>query len=79
MALVYDLMGETENAEKELLRTIELAPGNASLRNQLAAFYHEKGRQQEAVAQWEESLRLNPGDKKIQMRLEKVREITTYP
>lgn len=71
MALVYDLMGETDKAEKALLRTIELAPGEAPLRNQLAAFYHEKGRQQEAVAQWEESLRLNPGDKKIEMRLDK--------
>lgn len=73
MALVYDLMGETEKAEKELLRTIELSPANASLRNQLAAFYDEKGRHQEAIAEYEESLRINPGDKKIQMRLGKER------
>ncbi|MEA1928598.1 MAG: hypothetical protein U9N73_10360, partial [Candidatus Auribacterota bacterium] len=70
MAITYDQLGETAKAEDELLLTIELSPKNAFLRNQLAAFYIEKGRRDEAIAQWEKSLRINPGDKKIQMRLD---------
>jgi hypothetical protein len=74
MALVYDLMGKTNEAERELLLTIELSPNDPALRNQLGAFYLEKGRRKEAIAQWEESLRINPGDKKIQIRIDEARE-----
>ncbi len=79
MALVYDLLGETDKAEKALLRTVELAPDDASLRNQLAAFYWSKNRRPEAIAQWEESLRIDPGDKRVGIQLKAAREQSLRP
>lgn len=74
MALVYDLMGEYSLAEKELLRTIELAPDNPALLNQLAAFYEHKERHREALRRWKESHQLNPRDLKVRNKIEELQK-----
>ncbi len=73
MALVHDLLGDREAAEKLLLQAVEIDPEDASLLEQLGAFYYYHGRVGEAIERWEAALILRPGEGRILRQLQEAR------
>jgi hypothetical protein len=69
-AAIHELVGENGKAEENLREALQIAPRDVSLHLQLGEFLSRRGRMDEAIGEWEEALRLQPGDARIKMRLE---------
>jgi len=54
--------GRNQEAEEHLRRATAIAPANAEAHNNLGLVLARQGRHREAVVEYEESLRLKPGD-----------------
>lgn len=72
-AILEETLGRKEEAESLLRAALRLAPDNAGLHNQLADFFIRQGRREEAVTEWEQSLKIEPRDKRIRLKLKAVR------
>lgn len=72
-AMVRDLLGETDAAERLLLQAVEIAPADPAIREQMAGFYQFYRRFGEAIPHWEAALRLQPGKERLIRQLEEAR------
>ncbi|MDD5557897.1 MAG: tetratricopeptide repeat protein [bacterium] len=65
--------GRMEEAAAAFLRALSLDPRSVAARNNLAALYRMTGRRDDAVREWEEVLRVEPGNEIALKNLESVR------
>jgi superkiller protein 3 len=58
----YELKGKPgwKQAEAYYLKAVQFAPGNAQLRHKLGALLQQEGRYQEAIAEYQKAIALNP-------------------
>lgn len=62
VGLIYQQLGERENAANEIREAIRLEAGNADLHITLAIFYHEQRDANSALAEYREAVRIAPYD-----------------
>lgn len=67
-------IGRFEEAERDFLRTLSKDPRSIRARNNLGMLYLKTGRKDEAIKQWEEVLRLEPGNSFARDKLDAVRK-----
>lgn len=65
LANAYLQMGEPDLARAELLRSLQLDPGNAGARTQLAALYSSTGQRELAIEEARRVLEQRPGDVRL--------------
>jgi Flp pilus assembly protein TadD len=69
LGISYDQEGRFEEAEEAYGKAIELAPGWAGFRNNLAASYLHSGNRAKAVHEFQEALRLDPHNRFAEVNL----------
>ena len=72
-------MGKLREAEREIKRAIRLLKKKGEddpvVREHLGDIYWRMGRVREAVKEWEESLKLDPANKKVKGKLRKAKRL----